>query len=80
MWFSKKKAPPSEKPLQQDGSLESLWVAHLELQEVTNKLIQSIHKSLRAKARTLQSENEVVEVIKSKKFGMILPNGNKKQT
>ena len=75
--FFKKKTIPSGKPLEQDGSLESLWVAHLELQGVVNKLIQSVHKTLRARGRALQAEEEVKPVQKSRKFGMIVPYGNK---
>lgn len=77
-FFPKKKPTPSERPLPQDGSLESLWVAHLELQGVVNKLIQSVHKTLRARGRSLQAEEEVKEVPTERRFGMMLPNGKRK--
>ena len=76
--FLKKKPTHSERPLPQDGSLESLWVAHLELQGVVNKLIQSVHKTLRARGRALQAAEEVEPVQKERRFGMILPNGKGK--
>lgn len=75
MWFKKiEKNPPIEKVQEiAPGSLEDLWVEHIELRGAVNKLLTTLNKTLRAHGRTIQNENTAPQVQNKPRKGIMRP-------